>query len=138
MKQNYKVCNDDTEYNSPIKVIERTNIRFSTKTAPNGVKYLEVKLPEAITAKQIELNIAGSKNLSISEMKFYHYDSLEGDVEGLFADDLRLVLNDEVTQETIDELMTRAKTMNPSKAFRIPSKSRKYFRRFRNGTKSSK
>lgn len=106
-------ADDDTEYNSPIKVIERTNIRFSTKTAPNGVKYLEVKLPEAITAKQIELNIAGSKNLSISEMKFYHYDSLEGDVEGLFADDLRLVLNDEVTQETIDELMTRAKTIDP-------------------------
>ena len=106
-------ADDDTEYNNPIKVIERTNIRFSTKTAPNGVKYLEVKLPEAITAKQVELNIAGSKNLSISEMKFYHYDSLEGDVEGLFADDLRLVLNDEVTQETIDELMTRAKTIDP-------------------------
>ena len=106
-------ADDDTEYNNPIKVIERTNIRFSTKTAPNGVKYLEVKLPEAITAKQIELNIAGRENLSISEMKFYNYDSLEIDVKALFADDLRLVLNDEVTQETIDELMTRAKTIDP-------------------------
>lgn len=106
-------ADDDTEYNNPIKVIERTNIRFSTKTAPNGVKYLEVKLPEAITAKQIELNIAGRENLSISEMKFYNYDSLEIDVKELFADDLRLVLNDEVTQETIDELMTRAKTIDP-------------------------
>lgn len=106
-------ADDDTEYNNPIKVIERTNIRFSTKTAPNGVKYLEVKLPEAITAKQIELNIAGRESLSISEMKFYNYDSLEVDVKALFADDLRLVLNDEVTQETIDELMTRAKTIDP-------------------------
>ena len=37
-------ADDDTEYNNPIKVIERTNIRFSTKTAPNGVKYLEGKI----------------------------------------------------------------------------------------------
>ena len=54
-------------------------------------------------------------------MKFYHYDSLEGDVEGLFADDLRLVLNDEVTQETIDELMTRAKTIDPASLEYHPS-----------------
>lgn len=106
-------ADDDTEYNTPIKVVERNNIRVSTKTAPNGVKYVEVKLPEPITAKQIELNISGGRNLSISEMKFYNYDSLEDDVKALFADDLRLVLNEEVTQETIDELITRAKTIDP-------------------------
>ena len=105
--------NDDTEYKTPIKVIERNDIKVNRKTAPNGAKYVEVKLPEAITAKQIELNISGDRNLSISEMKFYHYDSLEDDVNALFADDLRLVLKEDVTQEIIDELVTRAKTIDP-------------------------
>lgn len=105
--------NDDTSYNKPIKEIGKDNIKVITKTAPNGVKYVEVKLPEPVTAKQIELNIAGSANLSISEMKFYHYDSLEDDVKALFKDNLRLVLNDDVTQEDIDELVNRAKTIDP-------------------------
>lgn len=106
-------ADDDTEYKNPIKVIERGDIRVSAKTAPNKTKYVEVKLPSPVTAKQIELNISGAKNLSISEMKFYHYDSLEDDVKSLFVDELRLVLNDDVTQETIDKLVTRAKTIDP-------------------------
>ena len=105
--------NNDTTYTKPIKEIKHTDIKVSKKVAENGVNYVEVKLPEPVTAKQVELNIAGSANLSISEMKFYHYDSLENEVDALFADDLKLVLKDEVTQEKIDELVERAKAIDP-------------------------
>lgn len=46
-------------------------------------------------------------------MKFYNYDSLEDEVNGLFADDLKLVLKDEVNQAKIDGLVERAKAIDP-------------------------
>ena len=106
-------ADDDTECNNPIKVIEMNDMKVTQKTAKNGVRYVEVKTPKPITAKRVELNIAGSRDLSISEMQFYHYDSLEDDVNALFTDTLRLVLKDDVTQEKIDELVERAKTIDP-------------------------
>ena len=105
--------NDDTTYNNPVEVIQLNDIRVSSKRAENGVNYVEVKLPKPVTAKQVELNLAGGRNLSISEMKFYNYDSLEDEVNGLFADDLKLVLKDEVNQAKIDELVERAKAIDP-------------------------
>ncbi|MGL4109118.1 M60 family metallopeptidase [Clostridium sp. LP20] len=84
----------------------------------NGSKYYEVKLPEPVTTSKIQTalrinpsygNVARS---SISEIKFYEYDSLENDVDNLFADDLMLELKEDVTQERIDELRTRANTID--------------------------
>ncbi len=53
------------------------------------------------------------KKVSISELKFYEYDSLQGDVDNLFKDNLMLQLKEDVTQEKIDELTKRAKTIDP-------------------------
>ena len=50
---------------------------------------------------------------TISEIKLYHYDSLKSDVASLFKDDLMLELSEGVTQEKIDELINRAKTIDP-------------------------
>ncbi|MGG7057677.1 M60 family metallopeptidase [Clostridium tertium] len=84
----------------------------------NKDKVVTLKLSEPITAKKIQANISvypgsGSGKVSISEMKFYEYDSLENDVDNLFADDLKLSLKDDVNQEMIDELTKRAKTIDP-------------------------
>ena len=102
----------DSKTNSYVNV----NASYLSKNS-NGKTYYEIKLPEAITTKEISVAMrvhpAYVPLSSISEIKFYHYDSLENDVEALFADDLRLVLNEDVTQETIDELVTRAKTIDP-------------------------
>ena len=81
-------------------------------------KVVTLKLSEPITAKKIQPNISvyagsGSGKVSISEIKFYEYDSLEDDVDKLFADDLKLSLNDGVTQQRIDDLINRAKTIDP-------------------------
>lgn len=81
-------------------------------------KVVTLKLSEPITAKKIQTNISvypgsGSGKVSISEIKFYEYDSLEDDVDKLFADDLKLSLNDGVTQERVDELTKRVNTIDP-------------------------
>lgn len=105
---------DDKSYDNPIKVIGKEDITVSKKTSPNNVTYVEVKLKEPVTAKQFELNLSAySASLSISEMNFYYYDSLENDVTDLFADDLRVTLKDTVTQQQIDEFTKRAKTIDP-------------------------
>lgn len=77
-----------------------------------------LKLDEPITARKVQVNISvyagvGSGKANISEIKFYKYDSLEKDVDNLFADDLKLSIKDDVTQEMIDELTKRAKTIDP-------------------------
>lgn len=81
-------------------------------------KVVTLKLSEPITAKQIQTNISvypgsGSGKVSISEIKFYEYDGLEKDVDNLFADDLKLSLNNDVTQTMVDELVKRANTIDP-------------------------
>lgn len=92
--------------------------RDASVSLSNNSKVVTLKLSEPITAKQVQANISvypgsGSGKVSISEMKFYEYDSLEDDVDKLFADDLKLSLNDNVTQEMIDELTKRANTIDP-------------------------
>ena len=92
--------------------------RNATVSLSNNNKVVKLKLSEPITAKKVQANISvypgsGSGIVSISEMKFYKYDSLESDVDNLFADDLKLSLKDDVNQEIIDDLTNRANTIDP-------------------------
>ncbi len=93
------------ESGNEIKKIERTDISVKQLTDENGGRYAELKLKEPVTAKKVELNLAvySGKKVSISELKFYEYDSLQGDVDNLFKDNLMLQLKEDVTQEKIDE-----------------------------------
>lgn len=83
----------------------------------NG-KVVTLKLSEPIKARQIQTNISvypgsGSGKVSISEIKFYEYDSLENEVDNLFADDLKLSLKDNVGREDVEELIRRVNTIDP-------------------------
>ncbi|MBS5985283.1 M60 family metallopeptidase [Clostridium sp.] len=106
---NYVVRYWDEEGN--VHQIENEDIR-ATKKVSNGKPYYVVKLPEAIKAKKVQLNLSvyGGGILTVSEMKFYHYDSIEDDVRNLFKDDLLIELNDNVTQDKVNELRERANT----------------------------
>lgn len=101
---------------------------ISAKTDKNGKKYYEVNLPEKIKTNKIQINLANyvatqGTNNTISELKFYYYDSLEDDINALYADDLHVTLKKEVTQETIDTLRERLNTKDEvSKEFH-PKKS---------------
>lgn len=77
------------------------------KDANNRVYYM-LKLPYAINAKKIQIGFAHSlaniNNITVSEVYFYHYDTLMDEVMDLYVDDLHTVLKDDVTQQTIDDL----------------------------------
>lgn len=103
---NIGVWNDDTnkwEYKEA-RVINKND---------NG-PYTLLKLDEPITAKKIQVNpsVYGTQRLSIAELKFYHYDSVENDIKALFEDDLQIELrkSKEVTQSEIDALRDRLNT----------------------------
>lgn len=106
---NYVLRYWDNEGN--LHQIENEDIRVNKKVS-NGKPYYVVKLPEAIKAKKVQLNLSvyGGGILTVSEMKFYHYDSIEDDVRNLFKDDLLIELNDNVTHDKINELRERANT----------------------------
>ena len=92
--------------------------RDASISRSNNDRVATLKLSEPIKAKTIQPNISvypgvASGKVSISEIKFYKYDSLQKDVDALFADDLKLSLKDDVTYEMVEDLTNRAKTIDP-------------------------
>ncbi|MBE6072592.1 MAG: hypothetical protein E7208_11635 [Clostridium butyricum] len=98
---------------------EETEVwEYKTAKVNLNNKVVTLKLDEPITVKKVQVNISvyptiGSGKVSVSEIKFYKYDSLEKDIDNLFTDDLKLSIQDDVNQEMIDELTKRAKTIDP-------------------------
>ena len=94
------------------KVVRPTSLQ--TKTS-NGHRYYIVKLDEPITTHKIKVDTAGYAGSvqTMSEIRFYEYDSLADDIKALYTDDLRLVLKDEVNQEVLDNLKERLNTPDP-------------------------
>lgn len=84
-------------------------------TNSNSNQVATLQLDKPITAKKVQVNLSvySGQKVSISEIKFYEYDTLQSDVDNLFDDDLQLSIKDNVTQEIIDELTTKAKTIDP-------------------------
>ncbi len=89
------------------------NVSVVQRTDANGRKYYMVKLAEPIRTNKIKLGFARGYalyNMTIAEVNFYYYDSLEHDILGLYGDDLHTVLKEGVTEGTIDELQKRLDT----------------------------
>ncbi len=102
-------------YNEATQAWEKVESRFNES---NKGQVINVTLAKPITTKKIKVGVQvypsfGRGKASISEIKFYHYDSLQDDVDALFKDTLKLELNDDVTQGQIDELLKRANTIDP-------------------------
>lgn len=99
-------------FNEKTKSWEYVNARVLNKD-DNG-KYTILKLDKPVTTKKIQVNtsVYGGQKLSISELKFYEYDSVEDDVKNLFKDELQIELRTStpVNQEEIDELRNRLNT----------------------------
>ncbi len=85
-----------------------------TRRDKNGRDYIVIKLAEPINAKKINIQLGrhgdNTMKMTIAEMRFYHYDSLEDEVNALFTDQMHLKLADGVTKETIDKLKERVDT----------------------------
>jgi len=93
--------------------VELDRMMLTTKQDSENRPYYLLRLPKAITAKKIQIGLArylAAGTVTVSEMYFYHYDSIEDDIMALYSDDLHTVLKDEVTQKTIDALRERINT----------------------------
>ena len=98
------------------KMVEKP-ASFKTKKDKNDKIYYEVRLNEPVTTDKVQVNFAlglayGDGTISIAEMKFYQYDSLESDVSNLFEDDLLVKLKDNVTLDIINDLREKANTVD--------------------------
>ncbi len=85
-----------------------------TRTDSNGRHYYVIKLSQKIKAKKVNVQVGRrwytSSSMKIAEIRFYNYDSLEDEVNGLFKDPMHLELVDSVDQATIDDLQRRLDT----------------------------
>lgn len=80
-----------------------------------GKIYYEFNLDEPITTNKIQVNFSnylayGDGMISIAEMKFYEYDSLEEDIYRLFEDDTHVSLKEGVSIDDITALEQRLNT----------------------------
>lgn len=94
-------------------LLDHSQIAVQKKTDAEGRVYYMLRLTSPITAKKLQIGLArgiASGTITVSEIYFYLYDSLEDDIMGLYTDDLHTVLREDVTQATIDELRTRINT----------------------------
>lgn len=92
------------------------NVSIQKKTDAENRTYYMVTLPQMVTVKKIQFGLARTGAVppnTVAEVYFYHYDSLEDEIMALYADDLHLVLREDVTQEIIDALRTRLNTPDP-------------------------
>ncbi len=97
-------------------VLNKGEIAVQKKTDEEGRVYYMLRLARPVTAKKIQIGLArsvASGTITVSEMYFYHYDSLEDDIMALYTDDLHMVLRSDVTQATVDELRKRINTKDP-------------------------
>lgn len=79
---------------------------------PGAKNTIRLTLNEPITVKKLSVGFHRYYNaaVTISEIKYFEYDSLEDEVYGLYADDMHVTLKDTVTQEQIEALRERAMT----------------------------
>ena len=85
-----------------------------TKTGENGRDYTVIKLDKPIETDTVQIaltRIYGYINkITIAEMRFYEYDSLEDDIYNLYADQMHTTLKDTVTEKDFEDLQTRLNT----------------------------
>lgn len=84
-----------------------------TKHSDGSRSYYTIKIAGGVTTDYLRVCVGHTYNVrpvSIAEMRFYTYDSLEDDIFALYADDLHLTLNEGVDEGTIEALQTRLDT----------------------------
>ncbi|HAX73993.1 MAG TPA: hypothetical protein DCY20_10760 [Firmicutes bacterium] len=103
-------------------VVRKTGLNRNVSNTHN---VYTIYLDEPIEAKKIKVDVAGygGSYQSMSELRYYEYDSLEDDVKALFTDVLRIQLVEGVTQEMIDSLVERANTPDEISGDEHPKKA---------------
>ncbi len=90
-----------------------SNVSIVKHSDGNGRVYYTIKIAGGVETDYLRVCVGYSywnRPISIAEMRFYTYDSLEDDILALYADDLHLTLRDDVDASTIQELQDRLDT----------------------------
>ena len=84
-----------------------------TRHTAGSRSYHTIKIPGGVTTDYLRVCVGyvyWNSPVSISEIRFYAYDSLEDDILALYADDLHLTLRADVDEADIQALQTRLDT----------------------------
>lgn len=95
------------------KEIQAADVRIQQKDDGQGRKYYVIKLAEPIKTNRVRFGLTtsgGVRNIMVAEIRFFQYDSLETDIQALFADDLHLTLTKGVSAEQLNTLQQRLDT----------------------------
>ncbi len=98
------------------KMQSTKRMEFETQniTQENGRRYYRIKLPSPIRTSEVIVGlgryVAGSPSITIAEMRFYSYDSLEDDISNLYEDDLHVQLKNSVDEKQLEDLQNRLDT----------------------------
>ena len=87
----------DTETGKNIRV--RASLVAQRKDK-NGFNYVAIKLAKPITTDRLVIGVGGGGKITIAEMGFYNYDTIEDDINALFADSMHLTLADNIDIST--------------------------------------
>lgn len=101
-------------------------VTIGQRTSENGRKYYYIKIPGGVTTQSLRLCVGhmyGGNYVTVAEVRFYAYDSLEDDIMALYADDLHITLKPEVDADTIAALRTRLDTPDPVSGEKHPEYS---------------
>lgn len=99
----------DAEGNRTVYRLGVYALYASNPAAKNTMRFV---LPAPVNAKKVKLVLSkyGAGVITISELNFFKFDSLEKDVNALYADDMHITLKENVTEEMIAALEVRANT----------------------------
>lgn len=89
------------------------NVSIAKHIDGNGRIYHTIKIPGGVETDYLRVCVGytyWNSPVSIAELRFYAYDSLEDDILALYADNLHMTLEEDVDESTIQTLQTRLDT----------------------------
>lgn len=105
-----------------------SGLKVEKRSDSNGKHYYFIRMADPVQTSKLRFGIGRDysyiRNITVSEVYFYRYDSLEDDIMGLYEDSLHTVLKEEVNQGTIDALRTRLGTIDAASGEYHPDKER--------------
>ncbi len=97
------------------------SISIYRKTDAENRMYYMLKLPYPVEAKKFQFGIGRylateehiQTGVNIADVYFYHYDTLQDEINALYSDDLHMVLKENVGMKEINALREKVKAVDP-------------------------